>query len=61
MLTTYNIAAKAESKRTGEDFPLAYNIDDVIEYVERDEYPAGFDFKREYNKYFKKFVQDLKK
>ena len=61
MIDAYNKAANAESKRTGEDFPLVNNIDDIISYVEMGEYPAGFDFNREYNKYFKRFIKDLKR
>ena len=61
MVDAYNKAANAESKRTGEDFPLVSSIDDMIPYVEVDDYPAGFNFNREYNKYFKRFIKDLKK
>ena len=66
MVDAYNKAANAENKRlkqlnTGEDFPLVNSIDDMIPYVEVDEYPPGFDFNREYNKYFKRFIKDLKK
>ena len=61
MVDAYNKAANAESKRTGEDFPLVNSIDDMISYIEVDEYPPGFDFNREYNKYFKRFIKDLKK
>jgi len=61
MVNAYNKAANAESKRTGEDFPLVNSVDDMIPYVETDEYPPGFDFNREYNKYFKRFIKDLKR
>jgi len=61
IVDAYNKAANAESKRTGEDFPLVNSVDDIIPYVEVNEYPAGFDFNREYNKYLKRFIKDLKK